>query len=128
MEVMLMGFKPENGDKIYNRRKSQTLGADAEVWIRLDPVDPGYVLEIEQLVAYGNNSAAGESVDVGYSDLGGDFYIEGVLNTGAVDYRVRLPGKLFLGEGAQPMVHFEAGNTNEKLVLLCNGILKKLAC
>ena len=121
-----MGFNPERGDKLYNKRNIVTLTADGQAWLRTDQVDPGFVLEVHKMTAYGNNSGAGESVDLGYTHLNTDNYLYGVLSTGAVDYRVSMPGKLYLGEGQQPMAHFEAGNDTEVLTLLVNGILKKL--
>lgn len=118
-------FKPERGDKIYNRRIVHKAGA-GEVFLRGPVVKPGYVLKINHMCAYGNNSAAGESVDLGYTFANIENYIFGKLNTGAVDYRVTLGDTLWLVEGQQPTAHFEAANANEILTLIVNGILIKV--
>jgi len=119
-------FMPERGDKLYLRRKVTTCTADGVVNLRTDPVDEGYVLEIQHLCATGNNSGAAESVDLGYTEAHVDNYVDGAIQTGATNVLVRITRPMYLRPGMQPLAHFAAANTGEILVLVVNGVLRKL--
>lgn len=107
----------------YYSHKEETLGADADTYLRDDRVPEGYILEVQHLIGTGNNAGAGEYIYIGYTRGGHDFFLYNIANTGATNVIVRLPEKMYLMESDQACVRFEEGNNGETLELNLTGIL-----